>query len=100
MKKDDGLQNLTAALGHPVRRLILRKAISKGTPTSPKELSRELTRPLPNVSYHVRILAERGALKLVALRPGKGSTQHFYEPCPKFLAQPPVQAMLQEDAAS
>lgn len=69
--------DLLVALRHPLRRTILRE-MADGEATSPRELAATLRRPLGNVSYHVRVLAERGALTLVATRPSHGSVQHFY----------------------
>jgi DNA-binding transcriptional ArsR family regulator len=70
-------QNLFVALGHPTRRQILR-AMDGGPPASPRELTERLGDSLSNVSYHFRVLAEAGVLKLVSTRPVRGSTQHFY----------------------
>ena len=70
-------QNLFVALGHPTRRQILRE-MDGGPPASPRELTERLGDTLSNVSYHVRVLAEAGVLKLVSTRPVRGSTQHFY----------------------
>jgi DNA-binding transcriptional ArsR family regulator len=71
-----------AALGHLLRRRILRLMVESGPPRalSPKEIAEALGVPLPNVSYHVRVLAERGAVRLVEERPKRGSLQHFYVP--------------------
>ena len=71
------IQNLFVALGHPTRRQILRE-MDGGPPASPRELTERLGDTLSNVSYHFRVLAEAGVLKLVATRPVRGSTQHFY----------------------
>lgn len=70
-------QNLFVALGHPTRRRILRE-MNGGPPASPRELTERLGDTLSNVSYHFRVLAEAGVLKLVSTRPVRGSTQHFY----------------------
>ena len=70
-------QNLFVALGHPTRRQILRE-MEGGPPASPRELTELLGDTLSNVSYHFRVLAEAGVLKLVSTRPVRGSTQHFY----------------------
>jgi DNA-binding transcriptional ArsR family regulator len=48
-------------------------------PLSPKRLSQMGGYRLPNVSYHIRVLADCGALEIVAERPVRGSTEHFYE---------------------
>jgi DNA-binding transcriptional ArsR family regulator len=70
-------QNLLVALGHPTRRRILRE-MNGGPPASPRELAEQMEDSLSNVSYHFRVLADAGALKLVSTRPVRGSTQHFY----------------------
>jgi DNA-binding transcriptional ArsR family regulator len=69
--------DLLAALRHPLRRRILRR-MADGEAISPRELSVDLRQPLSNVSYHVRVLAERGAVTLVRITPTHGSVQHFY----------------------
>lgn len=69
--------NLLIALRHPLRRRILRE-MADGKVISPLELSSKLRQPLSNVSYHVRVLASRGAVTLVETKPTRGSVQHFY----------------------
>jgi DNA-binding transcriptional ArsR family regulator len=74
--KDPTPEQLLKALRHPMRRRILR---TMGEETiSPHELSKTLDAPLSNVSYHVRVLAECGAVVLTATKPVRGSMQHFY----------------------
>ena len=68
---------LITALGHPLRRRILRE-MALTERSSPRELAETLSEPLSNVSYHVRVLADCEALELVGTRPVRGSTQHFY----------------------
>jgi DNA-binding transcriptional ArsR family regulator len=76
-RSDDN--DLLTALRHPLRRQILRRmAESEDQPISPRELSGELTQPLSNVSYHVRVLVECEAVRLVDTKPVRGSMQHFY----------------------
>jgi DNA-binding transcriptional ArsR family regulator len=70
-------QGVLAALRHPLRRRILR-AMADRKQTSPRELAEQLDEPLSNVSYHVRTLAELGAVKEVRRRQVRGATQHFY----------------------
>ena len=65
-------QNLFVALGHPTRRQILRE-MDGGPPASPRELTERLGDTLSNVSYHFRVLAEAGVLKLVSTRPVRGA---------------------------
>jgi len=68
---------LLTALRHPLRRQILRVMIDR-KPISPCELAERLDEPLGNISYHVRILAEHGAVKSVGVKKVRGATQHFY----------------------
>ncbi len=70
--------DLFIALAHPLRRLILREAIADEREVSPRELATKLGQPLSRLSYHVRVLAECGALKLTRTKQIRGSTQHFY----------------------
>ncbi len=70
--------DLFTALGHPLRRRILRKMLEEGVQISPRELAIDLDEPLSALSYHVRVLAECEAIKLVRTKQIRGSTQHFY----------------------
>jgi DNA-binding transcriptional ArsR family regulator len=70
---------LLIALRHPLRREILR-AMATQDQISPRQISDELRQPLSNVSYHVRVLADCGAVTLVDTAPVRGSMQHFYKP--------------------
>ena len=65
------------ALNHPLRVEILR-AIEENR-ASPVELSRRLKAPLGVVSYHVRVLADLGLIKLVKRTPRRGAVEHHYE---------------------
>src|SRR4051794_30147253 len=69
--------DLLVALRHPLRRRILRE-MADGKKRSPRELAAVLRAPLSNVSYHVRVLAERSAVTLVETQPSGGSVQRFY----------------------
>ncbi len=68
---------LLNALSHRLRRQILR-AMPEDRASSPRELAETLDEPLGNLSYHVRVLADCGALKLVGEKSVRGTTQHFY----------------------
>lgn len=68
---------LLIALRHPLRRKILRRMADERK-ASPSELSKSLDQPLSSVAYHVRVLADCTALRPVAEKQLKGSTQHFY----------------------
>jgi len=70
---------LLNALSHRLRREILR-TMPEDRASSPRELAEKLDEPLGNLSYHVRVLADCGALELVDERRVRGTTQHFYRP--------------------
>jgi DNA-binding transcriptional ArsR family regulator len=71
------INRLLAVLKHPLRRKILAQTID-ADPTSPRDLSRAIECSLSTVAYHVRVLAQCGALDLVDTKQVRGSTQHFY----------------------
>jgi DNA-binding transcriptional ArsR family regulator len=73
--KDPELQ-LIKVLSHPLRWRIL-QVLNLQT-ASPSELAREIGAPLPNIAYHVRVLAENGAIELVKTAPVRGALEHFY----------------------
>ena len=62
---------------HPLRNRALRE-LAEGT-YSPKELAIQFDLPLSNVNYHVRVLADSEAIRLVRTAQQRGSTEHFYE---------------------
>ena len=70
--------DLFNALGHPMRRQILREMLGAGEEISPRELAAKLSEQLSALSYHVRVLAECKAIELVRTEQIRGSTQHFY----------------------
>jgi DNA-binding transcriptional ArsR family regulator len=74
-RSDDN--DLLVALRHPLRRDILRQ-LAHGEALSPSEMAEVLRKPLSNVSYHVRVLADCAAVVLVRTKPVRGSMQHFY----------------------
>jgi DNA-binding transcriptional ArsR family regulator len=67
---------LVKALAHPLRVQIL--GVLQDRTASPSDLADELSAPLGNVSYHVRILAQLGLLKLVRKRQRRGAIEHLY----------------------
>jgi DNA-binding transcriptional ArsR family regulator len=88
--KDLKVEAELIALRHEMRRAILRVCLDQERAISPLEISRKLQLPLPNVSYHVRVLANNKALRLVRTKHVRGSVQHFYRPSQRFLASPTV----------
>jgi DNA-binding transcriptional ArsR family regulator len=68
---------LVKALAHPLRVSIM-QALANRT-ASPSELAEELKVPLPNLSYHIRMLVQLDLLKLVRTRPRRGAIEHYYQ---------------------
>jgi DNA-binding transcriptional ArsR family regulator len=71
---------LLSLLQHPLRKRLLRFYVEAEGALSPKELTLLADDPkISNVGYHVRVLAEKGAVELVETQPRRGSVEHFYE---------------------
>lgn len=82
------------AIGHPLRRRILRKLGDKSDVLSPNGLSIELNCS-PNItSYHVRVLNKLGAVKQVDAEMVRGALEHFY--VSTIRSDPPIEALLAE----
>jgi DNA-binding transcriptional ArsR family regulator len=96
----DATQMGMNALNHSLRRKIMRWLIRQEEPMSPKELSLQLDNPLPQVSYHVRMLRKYEAISLVRTEPKRGSVAHFYVPRKGFVSSPWVAEVLDLPSAS
>ncbi|HKO37694.1 MAG TPA: hypothetical protein VJU14_04940 [Solirubrobacterales bacterium] len=71
---------LLSILQHPLRKRLLRFYIETEATLSPKELTLLANDPkISNVGYHVRVLAEKGAVELAETQPRRGSVEHFYK---------------------
>jgi DNA-binding transcriptional ArsR family regulator len=68
---------LVKALAHPLRVSILTALANRVA--SPSQLAEELEVPLPNLSYHIRMLVQLDLLKLVKTRPRRGAIEHYYK---------------------
>ena len=66
----------TKAVSHPLRAAVL-DAFNDGA-RSPRSVADELGESLKNVSYHVAVLRDLGAIELVDTRPRRGALEHFY----------------------
>lgn len=75
-------RELVFTLNHELRRRILRLLLRlpQDSSASPVEISEALGRPLSNVSYHFRVLIDKGAVFLTETRQVRGSIEHFYRP--------------------
>lgn len=80
MAKRDGYQALIEAIGHPIRRRLLRRYLESPTRLSPKELADSERLSLSLVGWHVRRLEKLGAVEFVGDRQRRGARQHFYRP--------------------
>jgi len=63
-------------MAHPMRGRIL--AALDGQELSPVELAKQLGASLGVVSYHVRVLADAGAVELARTTARRGAIQHHY----------------------
>jgi DNA-binding transcriptional ArsR family regulator len=76
-KKDDVLdERIVKAISHPIRHRVL--VLLNDRIASPNEIAGEIGESLGRVSYHVRQLAEVGAIELVRTEPRRGAVEHFY----------------------
>jgi DNA-binding transcriptional ArsR family regulator len=69
-------ETLLKAISHPLRHRLL--GMLDDRVASPNELAGELGLPLGRVSYHIRLLAELGAIELVRAEPRRGALEHYY----------------------
>lgn len=76
MSEDLSDDKIVKALAHPARREILR-IFDEGI-ASPKEIASQVNLPLPNVSYHVKILRDLGLIELKRTTPRRGAVEHHY----------------------
>lgn len=76
MSEDLSDDKIVKALAHPARREILR-IFDEGI-ASPKEIAAQVKLPLPNVSYHVKILRDLGLIELKRTTPRRGAVEHHY----------------------
>lgn len=65
------------AVGHPLRVEILHHFLTAGTAT-PSEIAHAHGRPLARVSYHVRLLNDRGIVQLVGRTQRRGASVSHY----------------------
>lgn len=63
-------------LAHPIRMKILKQA--QVGEVSAKEAARDLDEPIGKVSYHVRVMADAGLLKLTRQTPRRGAIESHY----------------------
>lgn len=95
-KRARAARDLLYAVDHPVRREVLTKVLGQDadSPLTPRAIADSLDRPLSNISYHVRVLAECGALENAGTRQVRGAVEHFYLASPKVERAPWVMEVL------
>jgi DNA-binding transcriptional ArsR family regulator len=86
--------NLIVAIGHPLRRRILRVLHDWGGPCSPAQIARELDLPISTVAYHAKVLWRFGAVEPAGERHVRGAVEHFYDST--IEDDPPVETLLEE----
>lgn len=70
--------SLVAALGHEVRREILRHLHDSDEPRSPARVAERLSCPLSDVSYHFKALRRLRLVTMVDEVQVRGAVEHFY----------------------
>ncbi|HEX5983706.1 MAG TPA: helix-turn-helix domain-containing protein [Solirubrobacterales bacterium] len=79
-RKPSGTEEaLIFLLANPLRRRLFRLYVEATEKRSPKQLTVPVNRDVSIVSYHVRVLAEHGAVELVDTEPRRGAVEHFYK---------------------
>jgi DNA-binding transcriptional ArsR family regulator len=78
-RQRDPEEALLHVLRHPLRKRLLRLYVEEEGMLSLKELADFTKKHLSSVGYHVRVLAEQGAVEIVAEQQRRGSVEHFYE---------------------
>jgi len=79
-RKPNGTEEaLIFLLVNPLRKRLFRLYVEAKEMRSPKQLTVPVNRDVSIVSYHVRVLAEHGAVELVDTQPRRGAVEHFYK---------------------
>lgn len=73
---------------HPLRVTIMQE-LAEAT-MSPTQLADKIGCPLPNLSYHVRMLVELGMIELVNTKPRRGAIEHYYKATGEFQKTVPM----------
>lgn len=79
--KKSTAERLAVINGHALRRQIMQaaqEAHAQGRLVSPTGLHKQLGAPIGKVSYHVTILRDEGALKLMDRVPRRGAVENLY----------------------
>lgn len=81
---EGGLEfQLAKALGHPLRARIL--SLVNEQPIAPVEAAEKLDEPLPNISYHFRVLSELRCIEVAKQEQVRGSMKSTYRACKRML---------------
>jgi DNA-binding transcriptional ArsR family regulator len=95
---EDALARVGRAFSHPLRiRIVL--ALAEQNESSPMELAERVKAPLGTVSYHVRYLADLGAIELRRMVPRRGALQHYYALAPVIRTVLPLARQLRAAAS-
>jgi DNA-binding transcriptional ArsR family regulator len=89
-----GRADLVAAIGHPLRRRILRLLRDSDDPRSPSKMAKALGEPLGTTAYHVRVLDKVGALEDAGEQQVRGAVESFF--VSTIEDDPTIEALLEE----
>ncbi|HEY6781048.1 MAG TPA: helix-turn-helix domain-containing protein [Thermoleophilaceae bacterium] len=96
---EDALARVGRAFSHPLRiRIVL--ALDDLSESSPMDLAERVDAPLGTVSYHVRYLADLGAIELRRMVPRRGALQHYYALTPTIRTVLPLARRLGSTAGN
>ncbi|MGN6258322.1 MAG: hypothetical protein ACTHN3_11325 [Solirubrobacterales bacterium] len=87
-REEDPTQVLLEAMRHPLRVALLRRYLEADEPLGTKRLAESIRQPLSSVRYHVRKLAELGAIEIVEEEQRRGAVARFHEPTPLLKETP------------
>lgn len=77
---DEELAAVARWVGHPIRVRIVE--VLQDRVASASDITPELGEPLTTVAYHVRLLADSGALELRSTNQVRGAIEHHYTVSP------------------
>lgn len=82
------------AVGHPLRRRMLRMIVERGEPLSPAQMAGELGLPVGTITYHARVLHRFEVVEPTGEWRRRGAAEHLYEAT--IENDPPIEGLLEE----
>lgn len=76
-RDSDYVAEIAKILMHPIRVQCLLR-LTQGDTVSPRTVSESVQKPLNDVAYHFRKIADHGAAEIVRTEQVRGATRHYY----------------------